>query len=295
VRVLSVCCLLLISATARAEDPADRALWDKIDKATSSVEQVSYTLVKQERLTPTRELEPAEIFFVKYRKPYDIYMDVIGGPHKGRHILYRKGWDALKVHVFSRAFQWMVPKIWLMGDHALDGNHHPMTEAALDHTVATIKENYLRNERLRKEDPNHPAIQIEPVKDAVENGIPVYYFRSTSPELYNDYTVTAFDHNIFDLGNKVHNQGYTILYYNADKIRKWDDLHVGQKLRIPVYYSKVSEFWVDKRTLLITHIRITDFFGKVYEEYKHENMLVGSAAGLSDRDFDPANPDYGGF
>src|SRR4051794_4827854 len=99
---------LALPGGALAEEPVDRSLWLKIDKATSGVEQITYTMIKQERLRPNDEMLPAETYNVKFRKPYDLYMDVVGGPHKGRHMLYRQGWDALKVHVFSRAFQWMV-------------------------------------------------------------------------------------------------------------------------------------------------------------------------------------------
>lgn len=295
-RLLTLCLVLLWTAPALAEEQSpDRDLWDRIDKATASLDQITYRMVKQERMRPDKELLPAETYLVKFRKPYDLYMDVVGGPNKGRHILYRQGWDALKVHVFGRAFQWMVPKIWVMGNHALENNHHPITETAFEHTIGSIKDNIRRNERLRKEDPTHPAFQIDPAKEVVEDGVPSYYFKSVSPEVYKDYTVTENDHNIFDLGKKLGNQGYVILYYNADKVRRWDDLHAGQKLKVPVYYGKVSEFWIDKKTLLISRIRITDFFGKIYEEYRHENMVVGPAAGLTDRDFDPENPDYGGF
>jgi outer membrane lipoprotein-sorting protein len=62
-----------------------------------------------------------------------------------------------------------------------------------------------------------------------------------------------------------------------------------------MYYGKVSEFWVDKQTLLLRHIRVTDFFGKLYEDYQYRNIVTGAEAHLSDKDFDPENPDYGGF
>ena len=76
-------------------------------------------------------------------------------------------------------------------------------------------------------------------------------------------------------------------------LKTFEDMHPGQQLRIPIYYAKMSEFWIDKATLLISHIRDTDFNGKVYEEYWHTKMVDGPAAGLTDKDFDPNNPDLG--
>jgi hypothetical protein len=66
-------------------------------------------------------------------------------------------------------------------------------------------------------------------------------------------------------------------------------------LRYPLYYARVTEFWIDKKTLLLHHIRVTDFNGKLYEEYLYRDLVTDSAAGLTDHDFDPKNPDYGGF
>lgn len=290
--ILSVCAFS-VNGSGAEPTPADLDLWQRIEQATTSPQQFRYTLIKQERLLPDAELAPQETYAVKFRKPYDLYMDIIGGPHSGRHILYRNGWDSLKVHVFNRAFQWLVPKIPPISDRALAGNHHAITDAGFDHTIGTIRENLLRNVRLRKEDPSHPAIQVDPMQEVTEEGIPSYYYRSVSPDVSRTYTVTASDRNMFDVAKKVDNQFYVVMYYNADKIHKWDEVKAGQELKVPYYYAKMSEFWIDRRTLLIWRIRITDFNGKTYEEYRHLDIRTDAAARLTDSDFDPANPDYG--
>jgi hypothetical protein len=283
------------SATENNENPPDRGLWERIDSNMTSIQEMTYMLTKQERILPNQDLAPAETFLVKFRKPYDLFMDVVAGPNEGRHYLYRSGWPYLKVHVFGKMLQWMVPKIPPISKLALRNNHHAITDAGYDATGAIVRRSLLRNLHMRQKDPTHPAIQIDPTKEVTEDGVPCLYFRSVNPEVYETYTVTKDDKTIFDIAKKLEDEPYLIIYYNADKVRSYDDLKVGEQLRVPMYYGKVSEFWVDKQTLLLRHIRVTDFFGKLYEDYQYRNIVTGAEAHLSDKDFDPENPDYGGF
>ena len=292
---------VLLASSASSAEPAlpnqtDIDLWQRVGQAMTSVQQMRYTLVKQERLFPDdASMAPQETFLVKFRKPYDIYFDVINGPNNGRHYLYRQGWPYLKVHVFGRALQWLVPKIPPISSLALNGNHHAITDAGYDNTVNLVKESLYRSLHEYEKNPSAAVIQIDPVKEVVDDGVPSYYYRSVNPEIFRNYTVTASDKTVFDIASKVGCHPYLLIYYNANKVRKYDDIRAGEQLRYPLYYGKVTEFWVDKSSLLLRHIRVTDFFNKLYEEYEYKDIYTDASAGLTDRDFDPSNPEYGGF
>jgi hypothetical protein len=274
---------------------SDVDLWTRVEKAMTHIQAMRYDLVKRERLWPDKDLAPEESFSVKFRKPYDIYMNVTGGPNMGRHYLYRRGWPYMKVHVFGPLLQWMVPKIPPISRLALEGDHHAITDAAYDNTCAMIREGLLRNVQLREKDPTHPLIKIDPIQEVDDDGFPSYYYRSVNPDVFQSYTVTPQDKTIFDIGPRIAAHPYLLQYYNPAKVPAFDSVKTGDVLRYPLYYGRVTEFWVDRRTLLLHHIRITDFNGKLYEEYKYRNIRTDGDAALTDFDFDPGNPDYGGF
>jgi hypothetical protein len=294
-----VLCLVAGMLTARPAfaDPGqtDVSLWERVEKAMTSIQQLRYVLVKRERPLPDKELTPDETFAVKFRKPYDIYMDVLEGPNAGRHYLYRDGWPYLKVHVFGRLLQWMVPNIPPISRLALSGTHHPISDASYAATCDFVRSGLLRNKTMREQDPTHPAIHIDPVQEVIDDGVPSYYYRSLNPDLFRTYTATPEDKTTFDLSRKLETAPHLFVYYNPDKLKNFDDVRPGMTLRYPLYYARVTEFWIDKKTLLLHHIRVTDFNGKLYEEYLYRDLVTDSAAGLTDHDFDPKNPDYGGF
>ena len=82
---------------------------------------------------------------------------------------------------------------------------------------------------------------------------------------------------------------YVILYNNKD-IDDPDDVSVGQKVLVPYYYCQRIEVFLDEEWRIPTKISVYDWQGNLYEQYQHKQLKLN--VGLTDRDFDPENPDY---
>ncbi|MBS1272160.1 MAG: hypothetical protein MAGBODY4_01299 [Candidatus Marinimicrobia bacterium] len=102
------------------------------------------TFYKQERIDG--EMNPRETIFMKFRKPFQLYMKWIEDPYQGRELLYKKGWNEEKVRVRQHSFPYLTVNVSPTGGLAMKGNRHPVTEAGLGNTIDIIVSDYQRGQ-----------------------------------------------------------------------------------------------------------------------------------------------------
>jgi outer membrane lipoprotein-sorting protein len=87
------------AALAGANDKSDPEEW--LRKAEATYAKVAgYTAIFHRQQRIGGKLQPEETIFLKFRKPFSVYMKWIKAPYKGSELLYMTGWNEnrIKVH-----------------------------------------------------------------------------------------------------------------------------------------------------------------------------------------------------
>jgi hypothetical protein len=111
-----------------------------INEAEMKVAQIdNYTSFfhKQERVKG--KLKEEEVVFLKFKKPFKIYMKWVKDPGKGREVLYVEGWNRNKIKVHE---VWMKTNFTLdldaTGFLAMRGSRHSITESGLENLLRVL-------------------------------------------------------------------------------------------------------------------------------------------------------------
>jgi len=120
-----------------------------MEKSYSSVTDYSAVFLKQERVEG--KLLEKETIKVCFKRPFNLYMEWIEEPHKGRQAFFRKGYNddkillSLRVFGANRTFA-MEPTSKL----AMMNNRHPITEMGLGFLIDMLVKNAKRAEENKE-------------------------------------------------------------------------------------------------------------------------------------------------
>ena len=102
----------------------------------------SYTAIfhKQERVKGW--LKTKETVYLKFKKPFKVYMKWIEDPGKGREVLYVDGLNNNRILIRDPGFLGVViMNLNPQGPIAMNGSRHPITEVGLEHLVKVFGHN----------------------------------------------------------------------------------------------------------------------------------------------------------
>lgn len=146
--MITVCLILLFYLTAvpDVEAQGNIQLENWIYEAESALEKVdNYTAIlhKQERLNG--QLNDESTFFIKFKKPFKIYIKWMNDPHHKREAFYVYGENGNRIRFHQGGIVGAV-KLNLdpVGPLAMKGNRHPITHSGLEYLVKNIKKDLLR-------------------------------------------------------------------------------------------------------------------------------------------------------
>lgn len=117
----------------------------------SQIQDYTVTFIKQERIHG--HLMPTETVFMKFQKPFKVYMKWIEGAKEGQEVLYVDGKNGDKVLAhpgfggfFGGILTMILPTFAIspMGPTAMKDNLHPITDAGLGNMI----ENVIRNNTI---------------------------------------------------------------------------------------------------------------------------------------------------
>jgi hypothetical protein len=121
-------------------------------------------------------------------------------------------------------------------------------------------------------------------------GRPTLRLDLTSPRA-GEVRVLERGETLWDVAEATGRSMYSILHANRDKgWRGPRDPDPGDPVFVPRYYAARMLLWVDDELRLPIRAEIFDHDGLLYERYEHRDLRVN--VGLTDADFDPANPEY---
>jgi outer membrane lipoprotein-sorting protein len=140
---------LAITATgAHGKEKLDPENWIRdMEEAYAKIDNYTAIFHKQERVSG--KLLEEETIFIKFKKPFKVYMKWIKDPYKGRQILYVENWNENQMKVRERGILGVITvNLDPNSSMANKGNRHPITESGLGHLVKLIEENLRKGAKV---------------------------------------------------------------------------------------------------------------------------------------------------
>lgn len=298
-RLRSAALVLLVAITAptiAAERPCNRPVADllpmlhEMEQSWDRVSDYTARLFKTERFVDGTLTEENGI--VRFRKPNQLFLRVLGGRNTGAVVLFPKpGTDDVILGrpggvsgsvagflVNLPAIGGLVPHEFALDDpRLLKGQHHPLPDSSLGGMIRLVATN-VRTAARRGEGGVcfHRAEMID--------GQRTTKFEVRLPAARGSWHTTSDGENLWSIGEDYGQDRYVILYNNA-AIDRWNDLPSGTRIFIPRYYAPRAIIWISARYDLPVQLRMYDQDGHLYESYSNLDLRVD--VGLNDADFDP--------
>ena len=131
----------LACATVHAAASSDPRQWiEEAQAAYGAIESYTAIVHKQQRVEG--KLLPEETIFLKFKKPYNIYMKWVEAPYKGSELLFVEGWN--QNHVRAHRGGWL--KFFIRNLHPTDpklmeGNLRPVTDMGIGQLITVVAMN----------------------------------------------------------------------------------------------------------------------------------------------------------
>lgn len=135
---------IVVAVSGSTQEKIDPEKWGKQAEETND-KLDSYTAIfhKQERVNG--KLLEEETIFLKFKKPFQVYMKWIKDPYKGREVLYVEGWNQGQIMAHEGGITGIVTlNLNPRGSMAMKGNRHPVTDTGIGHLIKIISENIRR-------------------------------------------------------------------------------------------------------------------------------------------------------
>lgn len=268
-------------AAAEPVDPDPRAVLASVGEAAGRVRDYTMTLIRQERLGDA--LGPERTTIEKWARPYRIYLKDVAGPDAGQEVLFVAGWNGGRLRAHRGRFPDLTVNLDPRGFFAMAHTHHPVTDVSLPDFVKTVLDNVAEAERRGEGSVRFAG--REPLW-----GRPAMKLEFASPRA-GEVRVLKRGETLWDVADAAGQAMHAILHANRDKgWRRPRDPDAGDPVFVPRYYAGRMLLWVDEELRLPIRAEIFDHDGRLYERYEHRDLRIN--VGLTDADFDPANPEY---
>jgi nucleoid-associated protein YgaU len=283
-RLATIALSVLAALSALAAEPAEpdpRAVLASMGDAADRVRDYTMTLVRQERMGDA--LQPERTSIEKWARPYRLYLKDIAGPDAGQEVLYARGWNRDRLRAHRGRFPDLTVNLDPRGYFAMAHAHHPVTDVSLPGFVKTLLDNVSEAERR-----GEGSVRFAGRETLW--GRPAQKIEMACPRA-GEVRIVKRGETLWDLAEETGQAMYVILHANRDKgWRGPRDPDPGDRVFVPRYYAGRVLLWVDERLRLPIRAEIFDHDGNPYERYEHRDLEVN--VGLTDADFDPANPGY---
>ena len=195
--------------------------------------------------------------------PHQCYLK-IHVPNKGAEVLYREGENKGNCKVNPNAFPYMTLNLDPDGDILRKDQHHSVKELGFKYTGDLL--NYVYNKYKSKMD-DYVSINGEITYD----GRKCLNVTLTNKEYkIESYTVQAGE-DFLKIARKLRLDEYALLELNGKK--NFDDVKVGQTIKVPNSLCKKIEMYIDKETYLPLYQKLFDEKG-LMATYEYTNLKI---------------------
>ena len=232
-------------------------------KSSEGLKSAKFTLHTEERMKNGQFAE-TDRFVKMITKPKEIYFYSVK-PNPGTEIIWKEGWNNNKMMVSPGSFPFITFSINPNSSIARKDSHHSIRDLGFDYVTNMIGYylkfygdgfyNYISITDTVQWD-NHSCIHVTfDFKDYAEI----------------NYTVKK-NENIIDIAEKFHLNDYSILLLNPS-IDGFDNVRSGQVIKIPNFYCRKIEFYIDRVSWLPLRQLISDQKG-LFEKYEMKSFLL---------------------
>ena len=133
-----------LSGPALSQQLDSLELLDRMEASYSKVKDYTALFRRRERIFG--ELKPQEVIFLKFQKPFKVYMRWLPGPHEGREAIYVKGANRNKVllHEASGFASSVIVSLDPDGRRVLKESRHPFTEIGIGRLIERVAQDARR-------------------------------------------------------------------------------------------------------------------------------------------------------
>lgn len=195
------------------------------------------------------------------RSPRKLYMNV-----NGPELLWVEGWNDGYALVNPNGFPYINLNLNPMGSLLRDGQHHTIHEIGFEYYASIIKS-------CKKTAGSKFVSYLKNNGDVKWNNRDCYFLSAEFSDFkYINYTVLKGE-NVLKIAKKFFISEYMIVEVNKDQIDDYEDVKPGQVIKIPNYYAKKTEIYIDKTLMLPVHTKIYDDKG-LYESFEYISITV---------------------
>ena len=130
-----------VAAASAAQGLGDREQWvAEAEAAYARVESYTAVVHKQQRVAG--KLLPEETIFLKFRKPFSMYMKWISAPYEGSELVYVVGWNENQVRAHRGGFwKFVVRNLHPRDPELMADNLRPVTDFGIGELIKTVAVN----------------------------------------------------------------------------------------------------------------------------------------------------------
>jgi len=276
-RVLGIFTLLVFNLLAFSQKD-ELSCKDIVLKSLKSIEEVKslkYHLKITERGKKGFNYYESAVKFQK--KPRKIYLYI-----KGIEVLWVEGKNKGKALVKPNSFPYFNLNLDPLGDLMRQDQHHSLNEMGYDYFASIIA--YSVQKIGNKFDDLFELVGEEKV-----NGRMCYKVTINNKDFsYTDYKVGE-NESITSIARKLHICEYMIVERNKKFKDYFDILKPGEIIKVPTWYCKKVEMYIDKFYFLPISMKIEDDKG-LFEEYNYMFLQVNPK--IEDAEFTKDYKDY---
>ena len=281
--------------TSAGDSAAVLSLLDTMERAWAGVADYTAEVHKTERLIDGRVTEQRVL--LKFRRPGDYYLKVLEGPGQGGELIYPKDDDTPVALAHAGGFRGglarflrktvvlrgIVPTEFSLDDPAIiSGQHQTVLDTSPGATIRRIGANI--REALERGDGD-----IRLHDDCGEDGGCLVRMDVALPANEGSWHEVRDGETLWTVARDYDTPMY-VIWYNNPGMDRPTDVEPGESVFVPRYYAASGSVWVSTESHLPVKLEILDAEGRIYERYTYTNVRTNS--GLTDLDFDAANPDY---
>lgn len=246
--------------------------------AIQGTRQMSYKIKAWERFGTEMYYTESDVRIQS--SPFKIYLKT-WAPDPGIEILYAKGERNNLALIKPSGFPYVSVKLDPYGSRMRESQHHTLLESGFTYFGDIIRKSL--EEHLSDMD------QYVTLEEAASwQGKPCFMLTILQPDYaWQDYTVQSGE-DLISIARRKRIPEHAIAERNPG-IKDYSGLKAGQVIRIPNAYSRKTELYIDKSSLLPVKKLIYDDRG-LYERYEFHYLNI--KPGFTELTFSSENPDY---
>lgn len=292
--ICAVACLL--PGLASGDDAGDvLSLLAEMEETWAGVHDYLKRVKKTERLVDGELTE--QVILLKFRQPGQFYMKVLDGPNKGGELIYpaRRGSRLAVAHaggfkgglarflIKTVVLRSIVPTEFALDDPQIgEWQHQTVPDTSIGAMITRIADNV----RLAV-DNKEGAISLE--QDCDDNEPCLLRLDFAFPSDAGQMHEVRDGETLWTIA-AAYGRSMYVIWYNNPQVKGPRKIKAGQTVLIPRYYAASGSFWISPQRRVPVKIEVRDAAGELYERYVYSDVQID--VGLTDLDFDVANPDY---